>query len=71
METMLSLHVSYLRVIWQSGLALSKAGFESLHLFRGWMTLKAPKLFSTVIHTGLVGHPDPNPLQATNKKGSI
>ena len=44
------------------GLALSKVGFGSLHLFRDWMTLKAPKLFPTVVHTGLVGHPDPRPL---------
>ena len=62
METMLSLHVSYLRVIWQPGLALSKVDFGSLHLFRDWMTLKAPKLFPTVVHTGLVGYPDPRPL---------
>ena len=68
---MLSLHVSYLRVIWQTGLALSKDGFGSLHLFRDWMTLKAPKLFPTVVHTRLVGHPDPYPLQAASGKGSI
>ena len=44
------------------GLALSKVDFGSLHLFRGWMTLKATKLFPIVVHTGLVGHPDPRPL---------
>ena len=71
METMLSLHVSYFRVIWQLGLALSKAGFRSLYLFRDWMTLKALKLFPTIVHTGLVGHPNSHPLQATNGKGSI
>ena len=71
MEIMLSLHVSYLRVILRSGLALSKAGFGSLHLFWGWTTLKAPKLFPNIVHTRLVGHPDPHPLQATNGKGSI
>ena len=53
------------------GMTLSKAGFGSLHLFWDWMTLKALKLFPTVVHARLVGHPDPHPLQATNGKGSI
>ena len=70
-KRILSLHVSYFRVILHSGLALSKVGFGSLHLFRDWMTLKAPKLFPNVVHARLVGYPDPHPLQATNGKSSI
>ena len=53
------------------GLALSRVGFGLLQLFQGWTTLKAPKLFPTVVHVGLVGHLDPHPLQATNGKGLI
>ena len=55
----------------RKGMILPKASFGSLHLFWDWMTLKAPKLIPTVVHEGLVGHPDPHPLQATNGKGSI
>ena len=65
------LHWSYSWVIPQHDLVLSRVGFESLQLFWDWTTLKAPKLFPTVIHMGLVGHFDPHPLQATNGKGSI
>ena len=39
----------------QKGMALPKASFGSLHLFWDWMTLKAPKLFHTIVHAGLVG----------------
>ena len=55
----------------RKGMTLSKVDLGSLHLFRDWMTLKAPKLFPTVVHMGRVGHPDPHPLQATNGMGSI
>ena len=41
----------------QKGMALPKAGFGSLFLFWDWITLKAPKLFPTVVHAGLVGPP--------------
>ena len=63
--------VSYSKVILQHGLALFKEGFGSLRLFWDWTTLMAPKLFPIIVHEGLVGHPDPYPLQATNGKGSI
>ena len=41
-------------------MTLPKAGLGSLHLFRDGMTLKAPKLFPTIVHAGLVGHPNPH-----------
>ena len=63
--------VSYSWIIPQHGSALYRVGFRSLQLFWDRMTLKAPKLFPTVVHEGLVGHPDPHPIQATNGKGSI
>ena len=63
--------VSYSWVIPQHGSALSRVGFGSLRLFQDKTTLKAPKSFLTVVHEGLVEHPDPHPLQATNGKGSI
>ena len=63
--------VSYSWVIPQHGSVLSRVGFGSLRLFWDRTTLKALKLFPTVVHKGLVGHLDPHPLQATNGKGSI
>ena len=63
--------VSHSWVIPQHGSALSTVGFGLLQLFWDRTTLKALKLSSTVVHEGLVGHPDPHPLQATNEKGSI
>ena len=55
------------------GMALPKAGsLSSLHAwFRLHIGYKVPKSFLIVVPNGLVRHPDPNPLQASNGKGSI